>query len=156
MRWIPVLVFAALVTACGSGSDAPEPEPEPEPAAEEHEEGHAAHDPQYGGTLIELGAHEANIEIVLDAEAGKLTAYLWDAHVTGPARSDMKSIEVTCGQGTFQLLPVANELTGETVGDTSKFEVTDEKLRGAKEVEGTIASLELMGLSFTETEFHAE
>ncbi|MBN8247777.1 MAG: hypothetical protein J0L84_10080, partial [Verrucomicrobia bacterium] len=45
-----------------------------------HAAGGHAHQPKYGGTLIELGEHEGNVELVFDAAAGRLSLYVLDAH----------------------------------------------------------------------------
>ena len=45
---------------------------------------------------------------------------------------------------------VANELTGETVGDTSEFSVTAEALEGRRRFAGRVTSIEVRGMSFQE------
>ena len=62
--------MAVVVSGCGEHDDH---------AGHDHGKGHA-HTAPHGGTLVELGAHQGNVEFVRDAAGGKLTAYILDAH----------------------------------------------------------------------------
>ena len=94
----------------------------------QHPAGGHAHEAKYGGKLIELGDHEANLELVVDASAGKLTAYVLDAHAENFVRLPLDSITVVAKAGatdqTLVLKPVGNAATGEKPGDTSQFEAS--------------------------------
>ena len=65
---------AFLATACSKSDH----------AAHDHDKktAHSAHDhtAPHGGTLIEIGEHAYNLELVRDNTAGKLTAYVLDGH----------------------------------------------------------------------------
>ncbi|MDA1306796.1 MAG: hypothetical protein O2917_05990 [Acidobacteria bacterium] len=96
--------------------------------------GHA-HQAPHGGVLVELGDHFAYLELVLDAETGSLTVYVLDAEAEQALRITQPTIGVTfdapermTGQA-FTLEARGNVLTGETVGDTSQFGVTDSALK---------------------------
>lgn len=100
---------------------------------EEH--GHH-HEPPHGGTLILLGDHAAHIELLLEPDTGNLTAYLLDGHAEHPVRIKDESLAFelrTAESDAWQpvtLDAVASELTGETIGDTSKFVAEVDALRG--------------------------
>jgi hypothetical protein len=117
------------------------------------DDGHTAHSAKYGGKLIEVGDHCANVEFVLNEEAGELTLHGHDAHAEHPKRLKQETIvaTVTAGGETFDvtLNAQANELTGETVGDTSEFVGTHEKLKGVHEFKIVIKDLEIGGEKHT-------
>ena len=167
-RLLPLAATLALL-ACGHGHD----------HDHDHEHGHGhshdgdhahdhdeadgdshAHDPLYGGTLVELGDHVAHVELVLDAEAGTLTLYSLDAHAEQPVRLTDAALAVLvtleAGETELSLAPQASTLTGETAGDTSVFQVTDPRLAGLGELRGRIPRLESRGQLFEDVAFPAE
>ncbi len=113
--------------------------------------GHS-HQAPHGGTLIEIGEHAFNLELVRDPVAGKLTAYVLDGHAENFVRTAAPAIELIAIVGAerrpLKLLPVANGATGETVGDTSQYEGQADWLKTAAEFPGTIRSLEIRGTKF--------
>ena len=123
-------------------------------------EGHA-HKAPHGGTLVAIGSHFAHVEVVVDAETGRISAYVLDGEAERPIRIAQKNlpIKVKLLDGpeprgmAFNLEAVANTLTGETAGDTSEFSLTNDKLKGVTRFEGTILSLEIQGQSVKDTEF---
>ena len=146
------LVFAFLfsLAGCDGHDDDRGHEPEPEEAAHVH---HA----KWGGQLIELGDHYATIEIVHDQAAGTLTAYVMDGHANQAVRLDARSIPVTltvAGEDILlDLAPVADALTGETLGDTSRFEATAAVLKRIREFQGSIAKVRIHDEEFTDVAF---
>lgn len=115
--------------------------------------GHAHHAP-HGGALIMLGGHAAHVELLLDKDSGRLDAYLLDGHAEHPVRSDAPGIEIgwrLSGEEDWQrvlLAPVANALSGETVGDTSHFSTDLPALKGVEAFEVRIPPLRLRGTDF--------
>lgn len=114
MRTFTELTVAALVlalTACGKepppsgpASKAPSPAGIPvstAPAADEH-----SHDGKHGGHMIELGDHEAHLEIVHDAAKGTITAYVSDVDMK-PVASEAPTINLTKGGVQVAMTPVA-------------------------------------------------
>lgn len=99
----------------------------------------------HGGTLVELGEHEANLELVRDASAGKLTAYILDGHAENFLRVPLPGFQLTATVGgkseTLNFTAVANTATGEKVGDTSQFEAKADWLKTTGEFQGSIAEL---------------
>lgn len=109
-----ILVATCAITGCRESG-------RPEPDA-----GHA-HVAPHGGTAVELGDHEYNLELVLDPRSGTFRGYILDAHMENAVRIEQESFEVaaTLPGGEEKALvfrAVGSGATGETVGDTSYFE----------------------------------
>ncbi len=126
------------------------------PAHSEHE--HAA---PHGGALVDLGegvGHVAHVEFVLDKEIGRLTAYVLDGEAENGIRLEQESIELIVTvpgrqSSPVELAAVANELTGEVVGDTSEFSATVESLIGVESFDAEIVSLYVKGKEFSSVMF---
>lgn len=142
---LPFLVAALFLSACSKSHD-------------HASHGGHAHKAPHGGTLIEIGDHAYNLELVRDTSAGKLTAYVLDGHAENFVRISAPSIELTAITGgqkhTLSLKAVANTATGETVGNTSQFEATADWLKSGNELAGTIDSLEIKGTKFNQVGIH--
>ncbi len=119
---------------------------------------HAAHSDQkhvhtapHGGTLFEIGEHAYNLELLRDAATGKLTAWVLDGHAENFVRLSIPAIELVAMPGgkftPLTLKAVANPATGETVGDTSQFEVQADWLKTTGEFAG-IFTIEIKGTKF--------
>ncbi|HRP03350.1 MAG TPA: hypothetical protein PLV87_00415 [Opitutaceae bacterium] len=124
-------------------------------AGHNHDHGadHAhVHTAPHGGSLCALGDHQFNVEFVLDAMAGKLTAYALDAHAENFVRIAAPSLEIRvttpAPSRTLILTAVANAATGETVGNTSQFEASADWLKGTANISGTLTRFEAQGTSF--------
>ncbi len=144
VRICAVVLFGVAATACGGETPTPGAVPatnvaEAPPAAvgapATSETGHT-HEAPHGGMLVELGDHFAFLELVLDAEVGSLTVYVLDAEAEQAVRIAQPTIGVTFDAPermtghALTLEARANVLTGETVGDSSQFSVTDAALKG--------------------------
>lgn len=120
-------------------------------AGHDHGGGHV-HKAPHDGHLVELGDHAANLELVRDDAAGKLTAYVLDGHAENFIRIAAPSITVTAyaagARQTVTLVAVANTATGETVGNTSQFEGPAPWLKGAGEFTGETGPIEIKGAKF--------
>ncbi len=162
-----LLLLCLLSLACGRGdpktepdtAPAPEPAPAPAPEPEPATEAPQQHQPRYGGELVPLDNHAAHLEFVFDDAAGKLTMYVWDGHVSKSVRIKAKEIPFTVdlddAEVALKLSAVASPLTGETVGDTSKFELSSERLKGVDGISGILASIEIRGKTYEEVDFYA-
>ncbi len=99
----------------------------------------------HGGTLVELGEHEASLELIRDATAGKLTAYILDGHAENFLRIPSMGFQLVAQiQGRMETLsfkPVANPATGEKAGDTSQFEAQADWIKSTPAFEGTVPEL---------------
>ncbi|MBK8913668.1 MAG: hypothetical protein IPM64_03540 [Phycisphaerales bacterium] len=127
--------------------------------------GDAAHShlAPHGGVLVELGDHDANAELLLDVDTGRLRLWLLDGCAANSLRSEASEIRVLViipatpqrGESMFHLTldAVANPLTGETMGDTSEFSVTSEDLRGVRAFKGVIQRIEMHGERYSDVSF---
>ncbi len=151
MKLPRILVCAALVsltvfgTACSKKN-----------SDHGHAHGHHHHAP-HGGTLVELGDHQFNLEWVRDAAAGTLTAYVLDAHAENFIRVPWPSlaIEATYDGNThpLALTAVSNPATGETVGATSQFAAQAEWLKTVEAFRVRVPAVEIRGTKFTDIVF---
>ena len=114
---------------------------------------HEHHAPHQGSLQV-MGEEFAHYELCLDPASGTLTVYVLDGEAEKPVRVKAKVL-------LFKLTPrgtkktvrvlakaVANELTGETVGDTSQFEATLAALKGVTALDGVLLQGEVKGRVF--------
>lgn len=121
-------------------------------------EGHGhGHEPKNGGQLVEIGSHQFNFELLADANAGKLTLWVLDAHAENYVRIPAPTLTVKAsvdgGEKVLVLAAVANAASGEKVGDTSQFEGSADWLKTAKGFSGTVQAVTLRGQSFGDVAF---
>jgi hypothetical protein len=111
----------------------------------------------HGGTLAEIGAHAYNLELLRDPATGTLTAWVLDGHAENFVRIKAAVIELVAVIGAerrpLALTAVANPATGETVGDTSQFEVRADWLKTAAGFDVVFPALEIRGTSFEKITF---
>lgn len=121
-----------------------------------HEAAHHAHLALHGGTLVEVGEHQFNLEFLHDPAAGKLTLWVLDAHAENFVRIPMRTIQLITADGgteqTLSLAAVANPATGEAIGDTSQFEGTAPWLKDVTTVPVRLPSIEIRGTAFRDVE----
>ena len=131
--------LVALLSACGKKSESGE------------KQGGHVHTAPHGGTLVELGEHAYAVELLRDRTAGKLMVWILDAHAENFVRIKSPTIELVAMPGgkftPLSLAAVANAATGETVGDTSQFEVQADWLKTADDFAGII-TVEIRGTKF--------
>lgn len=121
-----------------------------------HSHGGHEHVAPHGGTAIELGEEAFHVELVLDAEQGLLTAYVLDGELENFIRCDLERIQILVTEPvptTLNLLPVANPATGETVGQTSQYEVRADWLRAAPRFSAEISQIRIRGQVFEKVAF---
>jgi hypothetical protein len=132
---------------------------------EETHPGHHKHTAPHGGTLIVFGDEFAHLELVLDSEEGRLTAYLLDGEAENPLRIKQKYIELkisTEGPDNqkgglnfpLKLKAVANPLTGETEGDTSQFTGKSKYLKSVTDFEAVVVEVVVKGKEFKDVVFN--
>lgn|ERR1051325_3474802 len=130
-------VVAAVLLASCQQQDRP---PASQSALRKHE-----HVPPHHGTPVVLGNEEYHVEFVLDAPAGKLQAYVLDGELEKFIRVQQPAFEVAAQLPDRQLslafVAVANNATGETVGDTSLFEAQADWLRSATNFDAVLKDL---------------
>ena len=105
------------------------------------------------GVTFEPGVLEY-LELLRDRAAGKLTAWVLDGHAENFVRLPLPALEAVATVGgtprPLSLKAVANAATGETVGNTSQFEVQADWLKGPEAFTVVVPSLEIRGSSFKE------
>jgi hypothetical protein len=146
------LVLVLLLTAsCDAEPVPPPPKRAPDPRDVIVPAPQAAHHPDapHGGTLVELGEHVANLELLLDASTGTVTAYVLDGHADQAVRLEQKEIVLQGKPLSVTLQAVGSPLTGETPGNTSQFQGQSEVLKGAKEFDGTVVRVVVKGREFS-------
>lgn len=124
-----ISICAVLVAGFNSGCSRAEKASAPAPEMVHQHEHHAPH----GGTPVELGEEEYHVELVLDASAGKLQAFILDGELENFVRIPEASFEIAAKlsgkEEVLTMKAVANRATGETVGDTALFETQAEWLK---------------------------
>ncbi len=119
------------------------------------------HKPPHHGTLVRLGDEFAHLELVLEPAYGRLTAYALDGEAEKPVRLKARSLAIfvtprqPAGQPfTLTLKAVADPLSGETVGDTSEFDVSVSRLQGLSDFDGKLVDLRIRGRRFRNVSFN--
>lgn len=122
------------------------PSPIRQVTSQEHRHHHTA---PHQGALHSLGEEFAHLELVLDSATGTLTAYVLDGGAESPIRLPGQVLNIKLDSGTsIDLLPKADELTGETTEDSSTFQAVVTELKDAKTFSGTLAQVEIKGQKF--------
>lgn len=80
---------------------------------------HHAHEAPHGGHLIELGDHQYNAEVVMEAD-GRLVVYILDAHAENAVPVPLEQIEFAV-EGGAPITLTAEPLEGEPEGQSSRF-----------------------------------
>ena len=143
-------VVGLLSLALSACTKTPPPAANP-PAKHEH---HAPH----GGTAVVLGNESCHLELVLDAPAGRLTAYVLDGELENFIRVKAPAFEVVATIGgekrplTFRA--TGNPATGETAGDTAQFEAQADWLKTTPAFDAVLSSLAVRGTTFTAVGFN--
>jgi hypothetical protein len=116
------------------------------------------HKPPHGGTPVVLGDETYHIELVRDATSGKLQAFIFDGELEDFIRSSVSSFDVvaTINGAPMSLVfkPVANSITGETVGDTSLFETQADWLKTTGDFDAVLKSITIRGSTFSDVKFN--
>jgi hypothetical protein len=116
------------------------------------------HKPPHGGAPVELGEEEYHVEFVLDAAAGKLQAFVLDGEMENFVRIAAPSLEVTAKipgkEENVVLLPVANNATGEKVGDTSLFEAQADWLKTTPAFDAVLKEITVRTRTYTNVAFN--
>jgi len=158
IHWLVMLAVVALLsplTGCGTDAhdhDADDDHTHGHDHDHDHDHGHHGHHhvAPHGGALHEIGDHFAHLEFLLDSDTGVLTMYVLDGEAENAIRLEHETIAITVvpDEGeplTLQLDAVASVLTGETVGNSSQFQVQSDELIGASKLRGTLDVLAIRG-----------
>src|ERR1017187_7721610 len=115
-RFIPIVV--ALAVSLSAGCNRQPSHTPPQTSGRQHE-----HKPPHHGTPVVLGKEEYHIELVLDAPAGRLQAYIMDGELENFVRVPVESFAVAAmlagKQEVLAFKAIGNNATGEKIGDTA-------------------------------------
>jgi hypothetical protein len=145
MKTIPIIgLLAALALVAG--------------CRESQHSGHGhQHTPPHGGAPVILGKEDYHLEFVLDSTNGTVRAYILDSHMDKFIRVTNESFTVTAKlvgkPETLVFRAVANNATGEKVGDTALFEAQAGWLRGATAFAAEVDELTVRGKKYTKIPF---
>jgi hypothetical protein len=113
--------------------------------------------PPHGGTPVVIGENY-RMELVLDAPAGRMEAYILDDDFENFVRIAMESFEMTARlPGREEVLvfkAVANHATGETVGDSSMFEAQADWLKTEKSFDAVLKQVTVRGTTYSNISFN--
>ena len=144
-----IALAAGLIVGCSKTETAP-----PAKAAAPHHE----HKPPHGGAPVELGEEENHVEFVLDASNGKLQAFVMDGELENFVRIAAPSLEITAQVSgrpeKLTLQPIANNATGEKVGDTSLFEAQAGWLKTTPTFDAVLTEITVHTKTYTNIAFN--
>jgi hypothetical protein len=150
MKILPLFLATGLLILAGCSKASAPAEAKHSPAAH-------AHQAPNGGTLVELGQHQFNLELLHDPVAGTLTVHVLNDHATGIVRLDALELPVVLrvegAERRLLLRPVENRLSSETVGDSSVFSAQADWLRLGAGLEGHFPAITIRGLRFEQVRF---
>ena len=144
-----LILIAAAVAGCAKGGSA---------GAADAQAAHHEHHPPHGGTPVVLGHEAYHLELVRDAGAGKVDAYLLDGEIEEFVRTTVASFEVTAvvdgERKTLFFQAVPNSATGETVGNTSCFEARADWITRTPSFDAVLTRIDVRGASFQDVAFN--
>ncbi len=112
--------------------------------------------PPHGGTAVSLG-DDYSIEFVLDAGRGTLEAYVLDDDMENFIRVQARSFDLAVDAGgakdILTLTAGGDQATGESVGNTSYFQVTSPWLKDHPAFRASLVHLTIRGSGFDRIEF---
>lgn len=157
-------LLLGLLVACSKGGDATHDHDHDHEHGDhdhdhDHGEGGHVHSAPHGGELLILAEELAHLELVLDRDTGTLDAYSLGAHADTPVRLEQPALRLAFGAAgenaefELELAAVASTLTGDTVGDASRFSVTDPRLASQAVLAGRVLEVQSLGQSFQDVEF---
>jgi len=153
MKMIPLLATATLLilfSGCSKNENTAVSGTAP---VHKHE-----HHPPHGGAPVELGEEEYHVELVRDATAGKLQAFVLDGELENFVRIAAPSLEVdveVAGRPEkLMFMAVANNATGEKLGDSSLFEAQADWLKTTPEFDGVLKEIIVRGKGYTNISFN--
>lgn len=154
---LAIVIAASFVSGCSKSGDSHAGHDHASEKTSSSSHGHE-HIAPHGGTAVVLGDEFYHVEFVLEAAAGKLSAYILDGHMEDYVRCAMPSFEVVATVGGLpQVLTfnaVADPASGEKVGDTSFFEAKAEWLKTTREFDAVITKLEVKKSTFSAVAFN--
>lgn len=122
-----------------------------------HGHDHADHAPPHGGTPVLVGEDRFHLELVLDAAAGKMQAYVLDGHLEGyVAVAETNLLLVARFDGKEERISFQRAIdpaTGRVPAKSSLFEGNATGLGTTRAFEGGFPTITLNGSTFTNISF---
>jgi len=119
-----------------------------ESRSDDDHQGHAHHAP-HGGALAMLGDHAFQLELIPQPSQGKVDLYILDGEAERYVRLPAPWIDALVRAGerqwSLRFLPVANQATGETLGDSAYFSAEAPEVADLPAFEISFENLELLG-----------
>ncbi|HUO58805.1 MAG TPA: hypothetical protein VMV05_11575 [bacterium] len=129
----------------GEGGAVPSPTPK------------AGFEPQapHGGLLVDAGDDFAHVELVYDSAQGTLSAYILDgeAEEVVPLKQPAILVRLVKPFRILKLKAVVSPLSGEKLGETSSYALTDPSLKGLSQLQGALVSVNINGNVFKNLAF---
>jgi len=111
------------------------------------------HAAPHGGALAMLGDHLAQLELVAGPKPGEWSLYVLDGGAERFVRVEQTEVQVAMDGQNFVFQAVANQATGETVGNTSQFSAAVEGLGKDDSFPVQIEEIIVYRQSFKDVEF---
>ena len=147
------LVVVAVALGLTAGCERQSSHAPPQASEHRHE-----HKPPHHGTPVVLGKEEYHVELVLEASAGQLKAYIMDGELENFVRVPADSFVVAAMLGgkeeVLMFKAVPNNATGERVGDTSLFEAQADWLKTNAEFDAVLRQLTVRGTTYENVTFN--
>ncbi|HAV61266.1 MAG TPA: hypothetical protein DCY13_02760 [Verrucomicrobiales bacterium] len=149
----PVIWVALLLAGAGCGDPAHD-----HSHTGHHTHGHGhVHVAPHGGTLVALGDEAYHLELVRDAEAGTLTAWVLDGHLENFVRIESPALQLVAEVNEIshplKLSAVVSQATGETIGDTSMFAGQADWLKTAERFRATLDAIAIRTTTYSNVTF---
>ncbi len=148
--FLGLIALPALLNGCGDSKSGGS-------HGHDHSHGHGDHAPPHGGTPVVVSEDKFHIELVREAAAGKMLAYVLDGHLQGYVLVPESNFLMTAKAGgkseqlSFQRAP--EPASGKVPEKSALFEAQAEWLKSAKEFEGHLPTITLGGSNFTNITF---
>jgi hypothetical protein len=158
MKQLPVLLFVlALATLMGCRDSAQNTDPDHHGDAVSKEGHRHEHKAPHGGTVVILGPEEYHLEIVRDAGAGTLTAYVLDGEMEKFLRLPIGFFTVKTrvdgDERPLRFEATGSNATGEKPGDTSMFIAQADWLKTNSTFQAVLENLEVRGRAYRDVRF---
>lgn len=143
--WLGVSGLILTLVGCGGSHDNGHKE-------HEHEGHEHVHHAPHGGALTMLGDHAFQVEILPDPSDEQMDLYILDGEAGRFVRIAAPVLQGVAKAGERQwelrFQAVANDATGETVGNSSHFTASATELLNVNEFEVIFGRLEILGQVF--------
>lgn len=164
--WLACAAFALLPSGCEQPKNPPANATSTTTAQQHNHPDHGEKGP-HGGALVAIGGHSTHVEVTLDEDTGKLTAYVLDANAQEEVPIKMDKLEIgfarhahdeagkekpAGGAPDFESITLS-AVSPNADGMASRFEGTSEKLKGADDFQATLKAITIGGKNYEQIAF---